>query len=216
MPFNTTATTPIKTLKPYIQKNNILSVEAELVELMSTAGVSYTEATITSMLKYFSSKNIIFDSKRKLIAYAKKLTASLTKIQTSFNEASVSVSTLPTYYDEKYNSFAYRSKDILATQELLDKVNTSANTNHTQETLKSILKDSNNWFNKPEILISYLVERFKKEPIRKPSNEYYLEFTKEYRAKRKEEERKLSKYFREGYKIGQTYEDWLEEQTRLN
>jgi len=208
--------TPIKTLKPYIQKNNILSVEAELVELMSAAGVSYTEATIASILKYFSNKNIIFDSKRKLIAYAKKLTASLTKIQTSFNEASVSVSTLPTYYDEKYNSFAYWSKDIEATQELLDKVNTSANTNHTQETLKSILRDLNKWFTKPEILISVLAERFKKEPNRKPSNEYYVEFTKEYRAKRKEEERKLSKYFREGYKIGQTYEDWLEKQLLIN
>lgn len=205
MPFNTS--TPIEPFKPYIQKINIFSADAELVELMSADGVSYTDATIASMLKYFSTKNITFDSKRKLKAYAKKLIASLVKIQTSFDN---SVSTLPTYYDEKYSSFAYQSKDILATQELLNKVNASANTNHTQETLKTILRDSTNWFNKPEILISYLVERFKKEPNIKPQ----VETIQEIRAKTELEEKKLNQFLRENK--GKTYGDWLDEQTRIS
>lgn len=169
---------------------------------MGEAGVSYTDATIASMLKYFSTKNITFDSKRKLKAYTQKLIASLTKLQTSFIDASVSVSTLPTYYDEKYNSFAYQSKDILATQELLDKINALANTNHTQETLKSILQDSGAWFNKPNILIFHLVERFKKEPNRKPQAKKYEELCAET------EIAKMNKYLRENK--GKTYGDWLD------
>ena len=212
MPFYTS--TPIKHHKPYIQKINIPSAEAELVGLMGEAGVSYTDATIASMLKYFSTKNITFDSKRKLKAYTQKLISWLVKIQTSFSDASVSVSTLPTYYDEKYNSFAYQSKDIEATQELLNKVNTSANTNHTQEILKTILRDSGAWFNKPNILISHLVERFKKEPNTKP--QYYEEFTEERKARQEMEERELSQYFREGYKIGLSWEKWKEKMSKLS
>jgi hypothetical protein len=212
MPFYTS--TPIKHHKPYIQKINISSAEAELVGLMGEAGVSYTDATIASMLKYFSTKNITFDSKRKLKAYTQKLISWLVKIQTSFNDASVSVSTLPTYYDEKYNSFAYQSKDILATQELLNKVNISASTNHTQEILKTILRDSGTWFNKPNILISYLVERFKKEPNTKP--QYYEEFTEERKAREEMEDRELSQYFREGYKIGLSWEKWKEKMSKLS
>ena len=213
MPFYTS--TPIKPLKTYIQKNKHIpaeELEAELVGLMSGVGVSYTDATITSMLKYFSSKNITFDSKRKLKAYAKKLIVSLAKIQTRFNEASVSVSTLPTYYDEKYNSFAYQSKDILVTQELLDKVNALAKTEHDQDTLKNILQNSNNWFNKPEILISYLVERFKKEP----NTKLQVETIEESRAKKEIEEKEINQYFREGYKTGQLWEEWKEKQTRIS
>jgi hypothetical protein len=184
-------------------------LEAELVGLMRETGVSYTDATITSMLKYFSSKNITFDSKRKLKAYAKKLIVSLAKIQTRF---SVSVNTLPTYYDEKYSSFAYQSKDILATQELLNKVNELAKTKHDQETLKNILQNSNNWFNKPEILISYLAECLAKEPNTKPQVETYEEMKKQKEI----EEKELNKYFREVYKTGQTWEEWKEKQTRIS
>ena len=204
MPFSTS--TPIEPLTLYIKKNKQSpSAEAELVELMSADGVSYTDATIASMLKYFSSKNITFDSKRKLKAYAKKLIASLAEIQTRFDS---SVSTLPTYYDEKYSSFAYQSKDIEATQELLYEVNALANTNHTQETLKTILRDSNNWFNKPEILISYLVERFKKEPNRKPQ----VETIKERRAKVEKELEEFNQFLRDGG----TCEAWLKKQAQIS
>jgi hypothetical protein len=210
MPFYTsTLIEPLKTLytkKKYIP---VEELEAELVGLMSTLGVSYTDATITSMLKYFSSKNITFDSKRKLKAYAKKLIVSLAKIQTRF---SVNVSTLPTYYDEKYSSFAYQSKDILATQELLNKVNELAKTKHDQDTLKNILLNSNNWFNKTEILISYLAECLAKEPNIKPQVETYEEMKKQKEI----EEKELNQYFREGYKTGQTWEEWKEKQTRIS
>jgi hypothetical protein len=213
MPFYISA--PINPLKTYIQKNKHIPVEeleAELVGLMSTLSVSYTDATITSMIKYFSSKNITFDSKRKLKAYTQKLITWLAKIQTSFNEAIVSVSTLPTYYDEKYSSFAYQSNDIEATQELLNKVNELAKTKHDQETLKNILQNSNNWFNKPEILISYLVERFTKEPNIKPQVETYEEMKKQKEI----EEKELNQYFRESYKTGQTWEEWKEKQTHIS
>jgi hypothetical protein len=213
IPFYTS--TPIKPLKTLYTKNKHIpaeELEAELVGLMSTLSVSYTDATIASMLKYFSSKNITFDSKRKLKAYTQKLITWLAKIQTRFNDASVSVNTLPTYHDEKYNSFAYQSKDIEATQELLNKVNASANTNHTQETLKNILQNSNNWFNKPGILISYLAECLAKEPNIKPQVETYEEMKKQKEI----EEKELNQYFRESYKTGQTWEEWKEKQTRIS
>jgi hypothetical protein len=213
MPFHTS--TPINPLKTYIQKNKHIPVEeleAELMGLMSTLSVSYTDATITSMLKYFSSKNITFDSKRKLKAYAKKLIVSLAKIQTRFNDASVSVNTLPTYYDEKYSSFSYQSKDIETTQELLNKVNELAKTKHDQETLKNILQNSNRWFNKTEILISYLAECLAKEPNTKPQVETYEEMKKQKEI----EEKELNQYFREDYKTGQTWEEWKEKQTRIS
>jgi len=214
MPFYTS--TPIKPLKTLYTKNKHIpaeEVEAELVGLMSTFSVSYTDATIASMLKYFSSKNITFDSKRKLKAYAKKLIVSLAKIQTRFNEASVSVSTLPTYYDEKYSSFAYQLNDIEATQELLNKVNELAKTEHDQEMLKNILQNSNRWFNKTEILISYLAECLPKKPNTKPQ---IVETIQEIRAKNEIEEKEFNQYLREAYKTGQTWEEYKERQTRIS
>jgi len=138
-----------------------IAVEAK--DTIKKLGLEYKRSTINSILEYIHNKNISFNSKQKLKAYMKKMIDSLIKIQEKFRDDGVRMNCLPVGYDKDYKTFTYTTKEVVANETLLKKINTLAKTDFNIEVLRVILYNSYANFNKAESLINYLVHCFAKE-----------------------------------------------------
>lgn len=199
--------TPIKKPSIYKKNNNICplgdknggggielwqleGIEIEAREALIKSGLKFENATVRAISAYLH-LNIKFmpRSKKALKSYTKKMVDSLHKIQLEFKEAGISTKNLPTGYEPKYKSFTYQAQSIEADNTLLNKINELAKTNFNLSVLETSIYNSYGTFSKPEYLINYLVQCFKKQPnaeqYHTPESTYPSHW---YQTKTKEEE----------------------------
>lgn len=173
--------TPIKKPSIYKKNNNICplgdknggggielwqleGIEIEAREALIKSGLKFENSTVRAISAYLHNKNDTFNSKQALKSYINKIVDSLHKIQLEFKEAGISMKNLPTGYEPKYKSFTYKAQSIEADNTLLNKINELAKTNFNLSVLETSIHNSYGTFGKPEYLINYLVQCFKKQP----------------------------------------------------